>query len=244
MVPISRLWKGLRRRPGSPGADPGTERPSKSWWRRWRWPTRLLVLAHLVGFLSSFHALMSVRTPQGTIAWVVSLNTMPVVSVPAYWIFGRSKFQGYVIARKSEDADLAGFFRKLADDAARVSTIRNDEYGRLRAAERVASRFPAVGNNHVKLLIDGDESFDSILAGIDEAREYVLVQFYIVRDDGLGRRLKDAMLRQAARGVRVFFLYDEIGSYRLPSAYLRELPEGGVRATAFQSTRGEGTGSS
>ena len=47
-------------------------------------------------------AIMEVRTAQGTIAWVIALNTVPYVSVPAYWVFGRSKFQGYVIARRKD----------------------------------------------------------------------------------------------------------------------------------------------
>ena len=43
----------------------------------------------------------------------------------------------------------------------------------------------------VELLVDGDATFESILRGIDDAEAYILVQFYIVRDDGLGRALKD-----------------------------------------------------
>jgi cardiolipin synthase len=43
---------------------------------------------------------MSTRTSQGTIAWVVSLNTFPYLAVPAYWILGRSRFKGYVKAHQ------------------------------------------------------------------------------------------------------------------------------------------------
>lgn len=54
-----------------------------------RWPRSrvlavLVVLAHVVGFFTSIHAVMSTRTPQGTIAWAVSLNTFPYIAVPAY----------------------------------------------------------------------------------------------------------------------------------------------------------------
>lgn len=63
-----------------------------------------LAIAQLLGFLSSLDALMSVRTAQGTVAWMVSLNAAPVVAVPAYWIFGRTKFQGYLVGRRDEDS--------------------------------------------------------------------------------------------------------------------------------------------
>ena len=63
----------------------------------------LVVLFHVMGFVSSIHAVMSTRTSQGAIAWAVSLNTFPYLAVPAYWVLGRSKFQGYVVARRSKD---------------------------------------------------------------------------------------------------------------------------------------------
>ena len=60
----------------------------------------LVLFAHLLGFLSSLHALPTVRTAQGTIAWIVSLNTLPYRAVPAFWVLGRSRFEGYVIERR------------------------------------------------------------------------------------------------------------------------------------------------
>ncbi len=47
---------------------------------------------HVVGFISSIHAIMGTRTAQGTIAWALSLNLLPIVAVPAYWVLGRSRF--------------------------------------------------------------------------------------------------------------------------------------------------------
>ena len=58
---------------------------------------------HLMGLVSSIHAVMSTRTSQGAIAWAVSLNTFPYLAVPAYWVLGRSRFQGYVTARRIVD---------------------------------------------------------------------------------------------------------------------------------------------
>ena len=57
---------------------------------------------YLIGIICAIHALLSVRTPQGTIAWIATLIGMPIVAVPAYLIFGRSKFKGFVFARQRE----------------------------------------------------------------------------------------------------------------------------------------------
>jgi cardiolipin synthase len=41
----------------------------------------VILLFHILGIISSFHAVMGTRTSRGAIAWVVSLNTFPYVAV-------------------------------------------------------------------------------------------------------------------------------------------------------------------
>ncbi len=75
----------------------------------------VMVVFHVLGFLSSVNAVMSTRTAQGAVAWVVSLNTFPYLAVPAYWVLGRSRFEGYVDARQEGDNEI----RQLALQAGR-----------------------------------------------------------------------------------------------------------------------------
>src|SRR5690606_34102724 len=85
----------------------------------------------------------------------------------------------------------------------------------------------------VELLIDGKATFDSIFAGIEAAKRYLLVQFYIVRDDGLGQQLAERLIAKARQGVRVYLLYDDVGSNGMPKRYRRELREAGVQVAGF-----------
>ncbi|HEY0511154.1 MAG TPA: cardiolipin synthase [Thermoanaerobaculia bacterium] len=196
----------------------------------------ILLACHLLGVLCSIHALMSVRTPQGTMAWGLALIAFPYVTVPAYLVLGRTKFRGYIVARQVLEASSAG----NAALAVQPFVVRQPEgLGATRAAVALAT-IPFLRGNDVELLVDGRTTFDSIFAGIEAARRYVLVQFFIVHDDGLGRELKSRLLRKAAEGVRVCFLYDEWGSHKLPRAYLRELRAGGVEVNPFHTTRGPG----
>jgi len=196
--------------------------------------TVALIVFHVLGFLSSIHAVMSTRTSQGAIAWVVSLNTFPYVAVPAYWVFGRSTFRGYVTARQTGDLEIQDIVRTASAEVVelRSTAVRT---GATRAAELLAE-MPALRGNTVELLIDGDATFASIFEGIEAAEDYVLVQFFIVKDDDLGRELKTRLIAKAREGVRVFFLYDEVGSYKLPGSY--ELREAGVEAFDFHSRKG------
>jgi cardiolipin synthase len=147
-----------------------------------RWRRRLailLIVAYVIGLGTSLHALMTVRTAQGTIAWVVSLNAMPLFAVPAYWVFGRSKFEGYVTQRRSRDLLADPQVHAVAERLAPLVPEFAHSRGPAFAGQRLAE-LSYLGGNDVELLIDGEATFASLLAGIDRARKYVLVQFYIV----------------------------------------------------------------
>jgi len=87
----------------------------------------------------------------------------------------------------------------------------------------VGSRNGPRARNRVDLLNNGQATFDSILSGIAQARQYALVQFYMFHDDGLGRRMKETLIERARAGVRVYVLYDEVGSSGLPKSYVNDL---------------------
>ena len=204
--------------------------------RKGFWALFFMVL-HVAGFFSSIDAVMRARTSQGAIAWVISLNTIPIVSLPSYWVLGRTKFQGYVLARQQDDSELSPIIAEKMRHKERFVSNLALTYPTVRAAELLAD-MPMSTSNSTELLIDGEATFASIFAGIDQAREYVLVQFFIVKDDDLGRDLKNRLIRRAGEGIDVYFLYDEIGSYKLPKTYLDELRQGGVQAVNFHSRKG------
>jgi len=99
---------------------------------------------------------------------------------------------------------------------------------------------PLTRHNDVELLIDGEKTFDAIFDSIGKAEDYILVQFYIIRPDELGNKLKDALLAKAAEGVRVYLRYDGLGSLGLTKSYLQELADGGVETAMFSTTKGPG----
>ena len=194
-----------------------------------------ILLIHTMGIVSAIMALMSSRTSQGAIAWIISLLTFPYIALPAYWFFGRPRFYGYVSARGQRDTVLRRVLvRYRANVQPYVASAPNAD---VQAVEQLAM-MPLTHGNQATLLIDGSATFDSLFDGIERAEQYVLVQFFIVRDDTLGKRLKQHLQRAAQRGVRVYFLYDEVGSRKLADSYLNDLINDGVAVSAFRSSRG------
>ena len=91
-----------------------------------------------------------------------------------------------------------------------------------------------VRGNRVTLLNSGDEFFPALEAAIDSAREDVRLETYIYVDDETGRRIARALMRAAARGVRVRVMFDGFGSRTLPKAFVPDLRQSGVAVQIFR----------
>jgi cardiolipin synthase len=195
-----------------------------------------LSLLYLLGIVAAIEALLTARTPQGAIAWSLFLIMFPIFGLPLYLIFGGRKFSGYVNARRNDNLPLQ---QRVLEEVTKLSpTIRAefnpDEIG-FEVFERLAY-MPFLAHNQSRLLINGEETFKAIFSGIKKAREYLLVQFYIVKNDELGRKLQQELIVKAKQGVQVYFLYDAVGSHALPSSYIKELREAGIKTSPFSGS--------
>jgi cardiolipin synthase len=167
---------------------------------------------------------------------VVSLVALPFFAIPLYWLLGRSKFSGYVRARRGNDAEL----RKLAADMhARLQGYAVDlpEEDVFERAAGELGGLPFTRGNELELLIDGQETFDRLFAEIAAAKNYICVNFYIVKNDKVGGKFQRALIDKAREGVKVLFLFDEIGSHKLSSTFLGEMEDAGVECESFGSNR-------
>ncbi|MFV3305022.1 cardiolipin synthase [Pseudomonas sp. NY15181] len=199
-----------------------------------------LVLIQLLGIVAAVHAVLTVRTAQGAIAWATSLVFMPLLTLLPYLVFGRSRFDAYIGARRqaNEEMHVAAAeldWRPWVEEA--LAARQYDGYKGLKAMVGLA-RMPTLANNHVRLLVNGKASFEAMFEAISAAKKVVLVQFFIIRDDALGQRLAQLLLERAANGVDVFLLYDGIGSHALPGRYVEKLRNGGVQVHAFSTGSG------
>jgi len=117
--------------------------------------------------------------------------------------------------------------RRLAPDRPAVVQVWRRTLNRL---------FPLGGTsvgNTVELYFDGDAAFTDMLAAIDRAKQRVWLETYIIEDDALGQRVRDALVRARRRGVEVRVLFDAYGSMTLPSDFFDDLSSAGGFVVAF-----------
>ena len=192
---------------------------------------------YIAGYLSATHAAMTARTAQGAVAWTVSLVSFPFVAVPAYLVLGRNTFDGMADAFSDQQDEFEGLLKAVKDNLDPWKVKSGETPSWYEAVKQISGGDLTYGNR-VDLLINGNATFDSILTGVAEAEQYVLFQFYMFHDDGLGRRVKAALIERAQAGVKVYVLYDEVGSIGLPKKYVEELRQAGVEVSSFKPTQG------
>jgi cardiolipin synthase A/B len=195
-----------------------------------------IILFYVLGFIHILHALMNTRTSQGTIAWVVSLLFIPFLAIPLYWLLGRNKFEGYVRARRGNDAELRKIAKDMSENLKKFAIDLPAEDFFERCAEELGG-LPFTRGNRVNLLIDGDETFDEIFSAINRAEKYICVNFFIVKNDKVGKKFQQSLINRAKAGVEIYFLFDEIGSHKLSSTFLCEMEEVGIECEAFGANR-------
>ena len=186
----------------------------------------ILTAIYLLAFLCAVREILNSRTSQGSIAWLLSLALLPFPTVILYMIFGWKFFDDYATDRIKNGRS------ERPIRAKDLALIDRETDAKWPVQVRV-SELPFLKGNDVELLVDGAATFASIFAGIDAAEEYLLIQFYIVRDDRLGQELAERLIAKARAGVQVRLLYDDIGSTGMPKRFRTQMRDAGVKVAGF-----------
>ncbi len=80
----------------------------------------------------------------------------------------------------------------------------------------------------IELLRSGESFFSANLELIEEAKQYIHFQSYIVDEDNTGLSMVNALIRAASRGVRTYLLLDAFGTEYLSGSLIRRIEESGI----------------
>jgi len=172
------------------------------------------------------------RSPASARTWLLLIFLLPFPGVILYALFGRIYLPRKRIERQQK---ASGFIREAQ---ARPETGRPPTPGipaRLQPVAALALQlgdFDVVDGNNVELLPDYGGVIERIAADLEQARHSVRMLFYIFEDDATGRRIADALVRAAGRGVKCTVLMDAVGSKRGLKRLGPLLRAGGVEVLA------------
>ena len=85
---------------------------------------------------------------------------------------------------------------------------------------------------HIQLFKDG-QALKANYDAIGRAKFRVGLEFYIFRSDATGRAFADLLCQKAREGVKVYVIYDSIGSIKSDPAMFEKMRHAGVRLAEF-----------
>ncbi|WP_219640380.1 cardiolipin synthase [Cohnella sp. CFH 77786] len=196
----------------------------------------ILTLSAMIGQLAFVLAREYCR-PHKAVAWLVILYLFPFVGLLFYG-FVAQEFSRFLPQRKRDLGPLGPLKQQLADrsrrggsfDPLRRSLHRGDG---LHAVLQSPLSLPVTSGNEVAVYEEGNAAFDAMFEAISSAKHHIHIEFYILRDDALGRHFRDMLIRKAREGVKVRLLYDGIGCCRLRKSYLKPFWEAGIEIGCF-----------
>lgn len=94
--------------------------------------------------------------------------------------------------------------------------------------------FQTFTGTELKYYSNARRIMDNMIARIDAAEKFVFIEFFIIADGVFLERLISIFRRKSAEGVKIYMLYDDIGSAGVFSDFIKkELKSAGVRIKAF-----------
>ncbi len=115
----------------------------------------------------------------------------------------------------------------------KANSKATDVLGRHLAFEQAVSGAPLITGNRVTLLKNGYRTYVAMLEAIDNARDSINLETYIITDDEIGRQFADALIRKHQEGVQVNLIYDSFGSISISGAFFDQLRKAGIQIVQF-----------
>jgi cardiolipin synthase A/B len=88
-------------------------------------------------------------------------------------------------------------------------------------------------HNRVEFFPEGPSLFRALHAAIRSAKRFILVEYYLIRSDRTGEAFAAELAGAVRRGVRVWLIYDYVGSLDTPASFFDRLAERGIELIPF-----------
>lgn len=180
------------------------------------------------------------KNPSATWAWIMIMLFVPVLGFILYIVIGQDMRKRKTFTKKEEEDR---YLALLHAQETRLSYHLNEFKDVITQTFQSVIRLHLVGHqclytddNQVTIYTTGQDKFEHMFECIENAQKYIHIEYYIIRQDPLGDRLKSLLIKKAKEGVQVLLLYDDMGCWKTRKSYFKELKAAGVKIASFYPT--------
>ena len=201
--------------------------------------TLLLGSIMAINFVLAFTIIFLERkNASSTWAWLMVLFFIPVLGFILYLIFGRSLTNRKIFTWDTKS--------RLGVEQAVNKQLSIIEEDRLPFKQEVLRQYKDLyymhlkhndaiysQNNLVDLFTDGKDKFSALINDLENAKDHIHLLYYIIRNDQLGTKIANVLIKKAREGVEVRVLYDDMGSRSLSRKFIKRLEAANIQVSAF-----------
>ena len=198
----------------------------------------LSILWILTALFTMMLIILENRDPVKTVSWVLVVLLIPGLGIFLYILFGQYYRKQKIFSRKElKDLERIKILsQKQVNDLKAFMAGQNEK---IRSKSNIMmlllnnSKALLTELNAVKILTSGKKTFDSIISAIESATDHIHMEFYKWESDKIGERFREVLIRKAQEGVIVRLIYDDVGSWKIGSKYVKSLKNAGIEVFAF-----------
>lgn len=174
------------------------------------------------------------RNIDNTLTWIVILVLVPPVGFILYAMFGRSIAKKNMFRVKEKEDKVIK--NKILESYVEIESNLDpylDENKDIIYTLANSNNAHFTADNDVDIYPESNMFFNSLLEELKKAEEYINIQFYIFKDDRIGKEIIEILKEKAQSGVEVRLLYDAVGGRNLSRKAVKEMKEAGVQVANF-----------
>ena len=177
------------------------------------------------------------RNPTTVWAWLLLLYFIPILGFVLYLILGQNFRKERMFKMKEIEGEIKYAVRRQEESIYRKKLkLRDPElerFKRLILYNLNEGEAVLTDNNDIRIFTDGREKFQALLSEMDHARNYIHVQYYIIRNDELWKEIEEVLARKARQGVEVRVLFDSMGCRGMHRSDWARMERAGIQVAEF-----------
>ncbi len=178
------------------------------------------------------------KNPTSTWLWIMVLTFLPGIGFILYLFLGQDLSKKKMFKMKKEEDS---YFKNLAiKQTNQINngklTLKNPSiyrYEDLIKMHLMNSEAYYTEDNSIDLYFTGKEKFGALLKSIEEAENFIYIQYYIFKTDKIGIKVINALKQKAEKGVTVKLLVDGMGSRKISRESRKGIVDSGIELAVF-----------
>ncbi|MFA9377540.1 MAG: cardiolipin synthase [Lachnotalea sp.] len=177
------------------------------------------------------------KDPKSVWAWLLVMYFIPILGFVLYLFIGQDLYKRRMFRTKEIADELNTVIRKQEERIFKNEFKSDDpdlnEFSDLILYNLESADAVYTDDNDIEIYTDGNDKFDALIDEINKAKQYIHIQYYIIKSDEVFDRIMEALINKVQEGIEVRLLFDSMGCRNLKRSDVRKLESYGVKVAEF-----------